>query len=104
MTGRRIPHVILLHHNLTSALFLDDLIQNFLSEDWEIVPPMKAYQDSVYSKRPDIVPVGESIVWALAKETGRYEERLRYPGEDGAYKRTIWIHSDFDAPPAGSVL
>jgi len=26
-------------------------------------------------------------VWALAKESGKFEEILRYPGEDGDYEK-----------------
>jgi hypothetical protein len=33
-----------------------------------------------------IVPAGESLIWALAKESGRFQDRLRYPGEDGVYE------------------
>ena len=32
------------------------------------------------------LPAGESLVWALAKETGRFESELRYPGEDDVYE------------------
>jgi hypothetical protein len=26
------------------------------------------------------------LLWALAKETGKFESLLRYPGEDGDYE------------------
>lgn len=87
LTGRRISHVILLHHNLVSALFLDDLINHFVSSGWEIIPPQEAYNDPIYDKRPEIIPLGESIVWAIAKESGKFENILRYPGEDGEYEK-----------------
>ena len=32
-------------------------------------------------------PAGESLVWALAKETGKFESILRYPGEDDVYEK-----------------
>ena len=44
-------------------------------------------KDSVYSMRPDIVPAGKSILWALAKEKG--VAGLRYPGEDEVYEKPI---------------
>ncbi len=84
ITGRKIKHMILLHHNTVSALFLDDLINLFLDNGWEVISPLETYNDSIYSIKPDIIPLGESIVWALAKETGRY--KLRYPAEDGVYE------------------
>jgi hypothetical protein len=41
----------------------------------------------VFTLAPRIVPAGESLIWALAKETGRFEGELRYPGEDDVYER-----------------
>jgi hypothetical protein len=32
------------------------------------------------------MPAGESLVWALAKEAGGFDDRLRYPGEDSTYE------------------
>jgi hypothetical protein len=26
------------------------------------------------------------LIWALAKETGKFEKELRYPGEDDTYE------------------
>jgi hypothetical protein len=84
--GREIPHTILIHHSLLNALFLDDLINMFIQNGWEIVNASDAFKDSVYSLHPDVLPAGESIIWSLAKETGKYETVLRYPGEDGDYE------------------
>jgi len=47
----------------------------------------KAFEDEVFQKQPANVPAGESIVWALAKETGKFESILRYPAEDGEYEK-----------------
>ncbi|KQC13451.1 MAG: hypothetical protein APR63_00580 [Desulfuromonas sp. SDB] len=87
LTGRKVNHVILLHHNTVSALFLDDLIEAFIEQGWEIIPAQQAYQDPIYVYVPDIIPAGESIIWAMAKESGRYQEILRYPAEDGRYEQ-----------------
>lgn len=87
VTGRQITHTLLIHHNLLNALFLDDLINMFEEKGWEVVNVDKAYMDdTVYNEIPDILPAGESLIWALAKQTGKYEEILRYPGEDGEYE------------------
>ncbi len=32
------------------------------------------------------IPAGESLVWALARSSGKYPDRLRYPAEDGDYE------------------
>jgi peptidoglycan-N-acetylglucosamine deacetylase len=84
--GRKIKHSILLHHNLTSALFLGDLIKAFENEGWQMINASSALSDSVYQMIPDIIPAGESVIWGLAKETGKYGDILRYPGEDSRYE------------------
>lgn len=85
--GRHPNHTLLIHHNLLNALFLDDLIQLFKRKGWNVISPEEAYHDTLFQLEPAILPAGESIIWALAKETGRYENRLRYPAEDGEYER-----------------
>ena len=87
LTGRHIPHTLLLHHNLTSALFLGDLIALFREKGWDIVPATAAFDDPVYREQPGNVPAGESLIWALAKQSGRFEAVLRYPAEDERYER-----------------
>lgn len=86
LNDRDIPHTLLLHHNLTSALFLGDLIEMFQSKGWDVKDAAEAYQDDIFKRDPDIVPAGESLIWALAKESGAYEELLRYPAEDSRYE------------------
>ena len=86
LTGRHIKHTLLLHHNYINALFLDELISFFKVKGWDIVNAGDAFKDEVFTKEPDILPAGESIIWALAKETGKYESLLRYPGEDSEYE------------------
>ncbi|HMS64365.1 MAG TPA: polysaccharide deacetylase family protein [Ignavibacteria bacterium] len=87
LTGRKISHVILLHHNLAAALFLDDLIQFFKDNGWEIMNAEEAYSDDIYNSFPDNIPAGESLIWALAKQSGKFESVLRYPAEDGEYEK-----------------
>ncbi len=87
LTGRNIPHTILLHHNLTSALFLGDLIEMFKSKGWIIISARDAYTDDIFDSAPANVPEGESLIWALAKQTGKYDSVLRYPAEDGDYEK-----------------
>ncbi|HLE62941.1 MAG TPA: polysaccharide deacetylase family protein, partial [Pyrinomonadaceae bacterium] len=84
--GRRVKHTILVHFNLLNALFLGDLIDMFKSKGWRVIDAEQAFTDSVFTSQPKIVPAGESLIWALAKETGRFEKLLRYPGEDGEYE------------------
>lgn len=87
LTGRKIHHTLLLHHNLTSALFLGDLIKMFKDHNWIITSATETYKDEIYSKEPNNIPAGESLIWALAKESGKFENVLRYPAEDGIYEK-----------------
>ena len=87
LTNRRINHVILLHHNLAAALFLDDLIQHFKDNGWDVMDADKAYEDNIYREVPTNIPAGESLIWALAKQSGHFDKVLRYPAEDGDYEK-----------------
>lgn len=87
LNNRRISHVLLLHHNLAAALFLDDLIQYFKNHGWEVMDADKAHQDEIYKNEPLNIPAGESLIWALAKKSGKFENVLRYPAEDGEYEK-----------------
>jgi peptidoglycan-N-acetylglucosamine deacetylase len=85
--GHSVSHTVLLHYNLLNALFLHDLLAMFRSKGWGIVDAEEAFADSVFQRQPDIAPAGESLIWALAKETGKFDARLRYPGEDDTYEK-----------------
>jgi peptidoglycan/xylan/chitin deacetylase (PgdA/CDA1 family) len=85
--GRSVAHVLLLHHNLINALFLSDVIKMFRDKGWTLVDSETAFEDPVYAMRPDVLPAGESILWALAKKKG--VPGLRYPGEDDVYEKPI---------------
>ncbi len=87
LLGRKVKHSILLHHNLTSALFLGDLMKAFEENGWQLINAGDALIDDVYKMVPDILPAGESIIWGLAKESGKYEDILRYPAEDSEYEK-----------------
>jgi len=65
---------------------LDDLIAMFLTRGWKPIDADRAFADPIYDRQPNILPAGESLIWALAKETGRFEKELRYPGEDNVYE------------------
>lgn len=87
--GRAIPHTILLHYNVLNSYYLGDVMDMFQERGWQLVDAERAFQDEVFARQPNTVPAGESLVWALAKETGRYDSKLRYPGEDDVYEKPI---------------
>lgn len=85
--GREIKHTLLLHYNLLNALFLNDLVEMFQKKGWKVISSNDAFSDPVFQMEPNIVPAGNSILWALAKETGKYDSILRDPGEEGDYEK-----------------
>lgn len=86
VTGRAVKHTILTHFNLLNALFLGDLMEMFKTKGWRWIHADEAFADPVFNARPKTVPAGESIIWALAKESGKIDKNLRYPAEDGEYE------------------
>jgi len=85
--GRDIRHTILVHFNTLNALVLPDVMGAFENAGWQWIDASLAFEDPVFRSQPNIVPAGESLVWGLAKESGHFADRLRYPGEDGDYER-----------------
>jgi len=68
--GRDIPQVMLLHHNLINALFLDDAIQLFKGMGWTVLDPETAYLDFVYSLDPQRPSPGQSLLISAARSLG----------------------------------
>ncbi|MEO8052677.1 MAG: polysaccharide deacetylase family protein [Acidobacteriota bacterium] len=87
--GRSVSHTLLIHYNLLNSLFLGDLLAMFRKKGWAIIEADEAFTDEVFKRQPDIAPAGESLLWALAKETGKFDSRLRYPGEDDTYEKPV---------------
>ncbi len=84
--GRDIRHSLLIHYNTLNALVLPDVMAAFETAGWQWIDANLAFQDEAFRLQPKILPAGESLVWALAAETGRFRDRLRYPGEDDVYE------------------
>ena len=87
--GRPVKHTILTHYNLLNGLFLGDLIDMFKGKGWQLIDAEEAFTDPVFRAEPKILPAGESIVWAVAKVTGKIPMSLRYPAEDGEYEKAL---------------
>lgn len=85
--GRDIRHTLLMHYNPLNAFVLPDVMNAFEAAGWQWIDASLAFEDPVFGSQPQTVPAGESLVWALAKETGRFGDRLRYPGEDDVYEK-----------------
>lgn len=85
--GKPVRHTLLIHHNLLNALFLEDVIAMYRRNSWKIIDAPTAFSDPVFDEQPKNVPAGQSLIWALAKVSGKYESILRYPGEDARYEK-----------------
>ena len=85
--GRPVRHTVLLHHSALNAMFLGDLIAMFAAKGWQPIHAETAFADPVYDRQPMILPAGESLIWAMAKESGKFEGKLRYPGESDEYEK-----------------
>jgi peptidoglycan-N-acetylglucosamine deacetylase len=84
---RDIRHTLLMHFNPLNAFVLPDVMNAFEAAGWQWIDASLAFEDPIFRSQPQTLPAGESLVWALAKETGRFEGRLRYPGEDDIYEK-----------------
>ena len=85
--GRSPQHTLLVHYSYLNAKFLGAVLEMYKRMGWRLVNSDDAFADPVFRARPKTLPAGESLIWALAKESGHYEGQLRYPGEDGAYEK-----------------
>lgn len=85
--GHEICHTLLVHYRTINALFLPDVMAAFEKAGWEWIDAPQAFDDPAFLHEPKTLPAGESLVWALAAESGRFRDRLRYPGEDDAYEK-----------------
>ena len=85
--GRDIRHTLLLHFNPLNARVLPEVLKAFETAGWRWIDASLAFEDPIFRSQPQTLPAGESLVWALAKETRRFEDRLRYPGEDDVYEK-----------------
>lgn len=80
LTGRHIKHNLLLHHNFINASFLGELLIHFKKYGWELINASDAFKDEIYSSQPQILPAGESLVWALAKRNRKIRIQVKIPG------------------------
>ena len=89
VVGRDIKHTLLLHHNLLNALFLDDVLEMFKNKSWNLIDSSEAFSDEIFKELPDTMPAGESLIWALAKNSGNYESLLTYPSQSAEYEKAM---------------
>lgn len=75
-------HVLLLHENDAAALFLPALIDKIRHEGWQVISPLKAFQDPISQTVPATFFNKQGRIAALAHLEGLPEAQLRSPYED----------------------
>jgi len=50
-----------------------------------VISTKEAFTDPIYSSKPNYA--GESLIYALAKDSRIYDQLLRYPAEDSTYEK-----------------
>lgn len=70
LQGRDIAQVMLLHHNLVNALWLDDVLAQAKEMGWKIISPAEAYTDPVYQLEPVRKAAGQSMLLSLGRTLG----------------------------------
>jgi len=83
--GRSPRHVLLLHENDLSALFLGDLLTHLKKNGWKIISSREAYLDPIATHVPDVLFNGQGRVAAIAREKGVAARDLVQLSEDEAY-------------------
>jgi len=76
LQGRDIAQVLLLHHNLLNALWLDDVISQFRQMGWTIVTPEQAFADPVYALNPARKEPGQSLLLSMGRVLGLKNDDL----------------------------
>lgn len=80
--GRSPKHVLLLHENDLSALFLGDLLSHLKDNGWKIISARQAYMDTVADHVPDVLFNGQGRIAAIAREKGVAPRDLVQLSED----------------------
>ena len=75
LQGRDIPQVLLLHHNLINALWLDDVLMMLTQKGWTFTTPVAAFSDPVYQLQPELSVSGQSLLIAMARSLGLWNQQ-----------------------------
>jgi peptidoglycan/xylan/chitin deacetylase (PgdA/CDA1 family) len=70
LQGRDIPQVMLVHHHLINALFLDDVLRQFSEMGWRFTTPGEAFADPVYQLEPQRNVPGQSLLISMGRSLG----------------------------------
>jgi hypothetical protein len=88
--GHSPSHVLLLHENDTTALFLGDLIDQIRKGGGHIISPQDAYADPTYQQFPMSYFQKQGRVAAAAQLQGVPIDQLKHPAEDSQYLEALF--------------
>jgi peptidoglycan-N-acetylglucosamine deacetylase len=80
--NRSPKHVLLLHENDLSAMFIGDLIKHLRANNWKIISPLEAYTDPIATQIPNVLFNNQGRIGAIAFEKGMKPRDLVQPSED----------------------
>jgi peptidoglycan-N-acetylglucosamine deacetylase len=75
-------HVLLLHENDTSVMFVGDLAAALRKTGWTIISPVDAYHDPIAASEPDTLFLNQGRVAAIANTKGAKPRDLVHERED----------------------
>lgn len=87
--GRSPRHVLLLHENDLTGLFIYDLVRKLELEEWEIIPATEAYSDNIAQYSPKTLFQGQGRVAAIAADKGSEPKDLVPYWED-----EVWLQEE----------
>lgn len=88
--GHSPSHVLLLHENDTTALFLSDLIAEIRKGGGNIITPQEAFADAAYQQFPMSDFQKQGRVAAAAQLQGVPIKELKHPAEDSQYLEALF--------------
>lgn len=92
--GRSPCHVLLLHENDLAALFIDDLIDFFRANGWEIISPAKAYNDPIAQNVPDVLYNQQGRIAAIANAKGTSPKVLKPKRENTEFLDALFAEQE----------
>lgn len=88
--GRSPAHVLLLHETDLAALYIDDVVEAFRNDGWEIISMDEAYSDPIASIEPDTLYLGGGRVAAIAHTKGFQPSELGFERTDQQVLDTLF--------------
>lgn len=88
--GADVPHTLLTHFNILNALYLDDALAALAKAGWQFLPAKQVFAHELYKREPNILPAGNSLLWAIATE-GNVKHGIPAPLEN-----QDWLEQEMD--------